>query len=328
MAARIRKSEDLSGSQEPYNDTTFYPGVSAIMPVAGVIIWNSHAFNPTDQPTTLAQYLDIEYVTDPEDRKYGAKGIFDARSIYVQQVPAFETREYCRTLTLELDATLYELGSHTHRWGSHFRTWLPPNQPCEPGGAFFGSLTCEPNCQCGPRQDEPIYESFTYTDPVQLTFDPPVTFGESVEDRTLLFCSLYDNGSTPTSPPVKTQSGSPYPPPFEAFGVPIQLGGPCPDTDESYYGLTRAGVSCLEGPNQGLACAGEDEATFCESAPGLADGAGHCNACEVLGGFTTEDEMFILLGGYFVPEPSASLLAASALATLALLAARRRRRGV
>ena len=50
-------------------------------------------------------------------------------------------------------------------------------------------------------------------------------------------------------------------------------------------------------PQKGFLCYGDDAA--CDSAPGLGDGV--CDACPVLGGVTTEDEMFILLGSFFVP---------------------------
>jgi hypothetical protein len=53
-----------------------------------------------------------------------------------------------------------------------------------------------------------------------------------------------------------------------------------------------------------------------------------CDACPARGGVTTEDEMFILMGSYFIPEPGASSLALAAGAALAGLAGgRRARRG-
>ena len=45
-----------------------------------------------------------------------------------------------------------------------------------------------------------------------------------------------------------------------------------------------------------------------------------------MGGFTTEDEMYILLGTYYIPEPSAGLLGPGALLTLAGLGRRRQKR--
>jgi len=45
---------------------------------------------------------------------------------------------------------------------------------------------------------------------------------------------------------------------------------------------------------QGLACGGDDSACGAD---------GTCDACPLYGGVTTDDEMFIPLGSYFVAEP-------------------------
>jgi hypothetical protein len=70
------------------------------------------------------------------------------------------------------------------------------------------------------------------------------------------------------------------------------LGGPC---------LTPTG--CTAG-KVGDACSGASEAArnaSCDSAAGAGDG--ECDACPLIGGVTTEDEMFVLLGDYYVPTP-------------------------
>jgi len=292
----------FAGSQEPFVDNTNPDGVFATLPMSGIVVWNSHAFNLTRKDSTMAQYLDI-YFAFKDEQRFPQRGIFDISKIYIQQVPPFEKREYCKTYTIAEGASLYELSSHTHRWGTKFRIFGPPNEPCDPGdtgGLLAGNaFTCEPDCACGPGDpDQLLYFSTEYSDPVQLEIDPPMTFGDSVQDRTFIFCSEYDNGSTPTSPPVKRQSMSPSPPPFEFAGLELEIGGPCPDDDTTWLGqFPLHGVACMDGPNKGVACGTEDAASFCETAPGLGDGV--CDACEVLGGFTTEDEMFILLGNYF-----------------------------
>jgi cysteine-rich repeat protein len=330
-------SVGFAGSQEPFIDNKYYDGVYSVLPMSGVIVWNSHAFNLTEADSTMGHYLDIAF-GEPDERLYPARGIFDVSKIFVQQVPPFETREYCKTFTIGSnqnfldEVQVFELSSHTHRWGTKFRIWGPPQEPCQPGGLL--NFSCEPNCACGPGEPEDLlYFSTEYTDPVLLEPDPPMLLGTSIQDRTFLYCSEYDNGSTPQSPPVKRQSTSPSSPPFDAGGgLMLDIGGPCPDVTTLYpssgqfagaFG-TRAGVTCIDGPRQGDPCGLQpDPATFCETGPGFADG--ECDACEVFGGFTTEDEMFILLGTYFIPEPSAAALAAAALATTAALARRRRR---
>ena len=55
-------------------------------------------------------------------------------------------------------------------------------------------------------------------------------------------------------------------------------------------------MACLDGPHKGELCHGNN--AECDSAPGLGDGI--CDACPVHGGVTTEDEMFILLGLFYV----------------------------
>ena len=242
----------------------------------GIIVWNSHAFNLTASASTMSQYLNIHFA-DPNDQLYELQEIFEAQAIFVANVPPFETRTYCRTFTAPQGANVFELSSHTHRHGVLWRTWPPPNTPCVPG---------QPACQPKDPSDA-IYISTDYSDPLQLILDPAVVLDSAnAADRTYLYCSVYDNGSTPSSPPVKLQSTSPVPP--LVFGFPLGPGGPCADS---------ALVCVNEGPRKGDSCIADD--TLCDSFQGSGDG--DCDGCPVVGGVTTEDEMFILVGGYFLP---------------------------
>jgi hypothetical protein len=119
-----------------------------------------------------------------------------------------------------------------------------------------------------------------YNDPAVIVYDPPRPMSGLTADRTYKFCSLYDNGAIDPAR-VKRRSTSPVPP--------IGFGGPCAVAD------TR----CIGGPRQGQLCNGND--AFCASFPGATDG--DCDACPVLGGVTTEDEMFIFIGSFFDPGP-------------------------
>jgi len=345
----------ISGSQEPYYSQEFDDGVFAILPAAGTVGWNSHAFNLTPTPSTMAQYLNIEYAR-PADQEHFVRGIFQADSIFSQSVPPFETLEICATQTLPQGSRLFQLSSHTHVRGVQWRTWGPPNTPCQakcpghPGndtcvlGGFFCGCSVAGSCEgdgeycegdewcisgtCNilpfcdeldyPREDAPLYFSTDYSDPLQLDIRPAMEIDDpDAEDRTFLFCSLYDNGSSEDSPDVKRWSQSPVPPDINAFGFHVPgselepaLGGPCHYTK----------LACLDGPQKGEICGIYDNPDgFC-GAPGL------CDACPVHGGVTTNDEMFILLGNfYLVPEPASSLLGVLALGTVALLARRARR---
>ena len=253
----------LSGAQSPVSYRTFDHGVYSLSPMKGMIIWNSHAFNLTKKETTVEQYINIRFA--PEDEiLYRRHTIFDSEFIFVMNVPPFEKREYCDTYTLPENSRLMNLGSHVHKRGTLFRTWLPPNEPCTPG----------PDCQ--PNADDPDYTSTIYNDPLYLVFDESLKFNDSDEKtRTIKFCAVFDNGAD-------------YP---ELLKRRSQL-------TEGASACNPNEMRCLNGPNHNTLCGGNHSA--CDSTEGAGDG--NCDACVVKGGVTTEDEMFILLGSYYVEE--------------------------
>jgi cysteine-rich repeat protein len=285
-------SPSFSGSQEPFYEQKLVAGNYVVLPTKGIIVWNSHAFNLTDFDSTMNQYLNLYFTAD---QRWPTEQIFDASSIFVQNVPPFETREYCKTYTLPRGARLFQMTSHTHRFGVLFRVWGPPQTPCRPACPqnFAGAIGCDadpalPICDpndAGARDPAKLmYRSTEYTDPLQLEFDPPIVHDSANrEDRTYLYCSVYDNGSTPDSPQVKRNSTTfPVPPIFRQGVENLVPGGPC----------TAAELACVDGPNKGTLCGGDN-----------ANCAGsECDACPVQGGVTTEDEMYILLGLYYVPN--------------------------
>jgi hypothetical protein len=237
------------------------------------MVWNSHAFNVTDKPTTNEQYFNVFFAKTAADRQDFIRAIFNSRFIFVQNVPPFQKVEYCATHELPKGSRLFELSSHTHKRGLLFRIWLPPNQACTPG----------PNCL--PNASPPLVSTTTYNDPVQYLFNDELALdGDDAASRTLKFCSVFDNGATDPAT-VKRRSTSTLSP----FGL-LAPGGPCQDDT----------VACLNGPRKGELCHGDHHA--CDSTSGRNDGI--CDACPLKGGVTTEDEMFILLGGFHCPTCS------------------------
>ncbi len=258
----------FSGSQSPVVREVFPDGVYFPLPVKGYVVWNTHAFNVTDEDSDLEQYVNL-YFAGPEHQKYPLVQLTDDTDIFVVDVPPFEQREYCRSYTLPQTARLTRLSSHVHKRGILFRTWEPPNDP-----------GCVPLTGCASNPAPPIYVSTKYDDVVELFFDPPWAFDSAdAATRTLKYCGTFDNGAQdPTR--VKRQSTSPSPP------APYAPGGPCTDLE------TR----CIGGPKHNQSCYGNDAA--CESSPGAGDG--DCDACPLRGGVTTEDEMFIFAGSYYL----------------------------
>ena len=133
---------------------------------------------------------------------------------------------------------------------------------------------------------ELLYENFLYNDPDRLIFDPPLVFdGEDEAQRTLAYCAIYNNGVAPdgTPDPETVTRASRMPDSVNIIGVP----GAC------------SPVACVSG-QIGADCAGKDDSTTCDSEPGAGDGL--CDACAITGGESTENEMFLVIGDYFLKD--------------------------
>lgn len=349
------------GAQEAGSASQLPPGVYAEAPLAGMLIFDSHAFNLTDKPGKIEAWMNFEFAP-PEEQLVPLHVIFDTRTIFKMNVPAFATEEVCSIYELPRGAHLSQLSSHAHRWMKRWRTfegaWTCRGGPrageaCEPlgydlvssdvcrgfpcasevrrragdcnrdGGVSVDELITGINVALGAadpsacaeadadgdgavRVDEVmlgvraalfglpaaeprdamqslLYVSLIYNDPLVLEFSPPLVMSSpDPAERSLTYCALFDNGfSNPDE--VKTRAASPLPPL-------IGLGGPC-----------RTATHCTAG-RIGAPCQGKSDAerdASCDSSAGAGDG--RCDACPVRGGMTTGDEMFILMGQYYVP---------------------------
>jgi hypothetical protein len=355
----------FTGTQETATTITLAPGVYNEIPLKGMIIWNSHAFNTTDTDGKLEGWINF-YFAAPEEQLYPLNGIFDTSQIFSMNVPAFQAEEVCNVHQLPPNAKLFELSSHMHQRGKRFRTfegaWRCDGGPkdgaaCSPygpdptyetsdicAGAPCRSVNPPAGGDCNadlrvtidelvkgvgialgagsldecPRADvnedgtltvdeivkavksageagdrnpdaSLLYTSFIYNDPIVLQFSPPRPMGGThslPEERSLTYCALYDNGYADPAT-VKKKSTSPPTP----IGIPGLFGGPCTKPT----GCTTGAV--------GAACSGNTPQQMnasCDSSPGAGDGV--CDACPLLGGVTTEDEMFILMGSFFVDK--------------------------
>jgi hypothetical protein len=122
-----------------------------------------------------------------------------------------------------------------------------------------------------------IYESFEYSDPVDQNYDPPLRFDSpDPAERRLRYCASFNNG-------VK-DDGSPEP----RLATKLST---MPDR------TTCRPVACATGL-VGAPCTGAADDATCDSSPGAGDGT--CDACKITAGATTENEMFVLTGFYYV----------------------------
>ena len=287
----ISTAPSVGGSQQPFARNIYPSGVFRILPTEFVMVWNSHGFNLFDVETTNEQWWNLFYF-DPPDERLFARGVFDAADIFIQDVPPFEEREYCRTLTMPVGTRMIDVSSHMHERGRLFRTWGPP---------IARACTSRNDPECKPEAREPLAVSTEYNDPTIKRFDPddPTWWLDDPDpaNRRFKFCAIFDNRVN-----VKRNSESPTPPSFGNLCHVTQPGQPgggkCFFDTQS--GPVDCGIACLNPGKQGVPCAGDDRA--CDSAPGAGDGI--CDACPLRGGFTTEDEMFIPLGMYYCDPAS------------------------
>jgi hypothetical protein len=267
--------QNIAVAQEATFVEDYPEGVYGVMPVVGFTIWNSHSFNLTKEDTTVAQYINFTYIAE-EDRQYQRRDLTVLDDIFAMGVIApFTSSQSCATFTLPVGSRLLTLSSHTHKFGRDFRIWYPPNETCEAG----------PRCAAPER--EPDYRSFFYQDPLYQRFDAENNLqlldSPNEEDRTFRYCATWDNGET-NAEEVRKHSERPDANTC-AFGAANSFVGEC--------GCEPAERACLGGPDEGMACNGDDS---------LCGTGGVCDACPVWGGVTTEEEMFGILGAYYVTQ--------------------------
>lgn len=177
--ARFRASggipKQVANSQSPQE---YIPpmdgGVYWEIPLRGVLWFNSHAFNLTEEDTTLDARMNFLYAKKLE-RPMIPVNVLDNNSIFHGQ-PPFTRKTYCGKTVVPRDYSMAILTGHTHRHGERF--WV--NNP----------------------SGELMYENTVYNDPIYLHFDPWIKY-DSVDDasRTLEYCATYNNGLTKDDKP-------------------------------------------------------------------------------------------------------------------------------
>jgi hypothetical protein len=245
----------IGGAQAAQSHNKYHEGVFAQIPMKGILYWNSHAFNLTNQDTTMHGWLNYYFA---DDQQYPVRGIFDATRIFAANAAPFTKQTVCNDHVLPQGARLFNLSSHTHKHGQHFTITMPD-----------GSM---------------IYENFIYNDPADLTFDPPIAFDSpDPAQRTLHYCSLYNNGLR--------DDGS--------YDVDlVTRRSRVPTSAQNTIGLCNP-IACVSG-KVGAPCNGVGDDRVCDSSEGANDG--FCDACNITGGESTQNEMFILIGSYFCPN--------------------------
>lgn len=260
--------ERLATAQESIFVEELPTGVYSLLPIQGFVAWNSHAFNLTRKDTTIEQWVNLTYARGSDERRWQRQQIFDSDQIFgMGTIAPFEKKEVCTTFTLPVHSRLMTLSSHFHQRGELFRIWLPPNERCS------GVRNCE-----APARP-PDYESRLYNDPVEISYLESGAIrldSEDSDERTFKSCAVYDNGA---DDPLEVKRHSTRP------------NAPSCGHSAAHCGCTASTRACLGGDSQGARCDGDDAVCGADSV---------CDACPLEGGVTTDDEMFITFGSYYV----------------------------
>ena len=263
----------IGGAGQPVSRSDYLPGVFAQLPMKGVVYWNSHAFNLTKTDGVMHVKQNYEFT---RDQRFTVTGLADFSAIFRPNAPPYTRETYCNDNVLPRGARLFNVQTHTHKRGK--RTWVTTAD---------GTM---------------IYENFSFSDPVQGDFNPPLAFDSpDPAERTLRYCGTYENGLTSDGAPDPSAVTRLSRVSVTAAG---QIGGTCRP------------VACTAG-RVGAACNGANDDAACDSSPGAGDG--ECDACPITGGESTENEMFNMFGLYFIEPAVAAADAAAGVATAAQL---------
>jgi hypothetical protein len=117
-------------------------GVYAELPLRGILVWNSHAFNLATQEAKLDIWINLEFAA-ADEQIHRLQRFVDVSAIFKMNAPPFGADEVCQHYVVPRSARLLDLSSHTHKRGRRFRVFEGkfacdggPNHgaPCEPFG--------------------------------------------------------------------------------------------------------------------------------------------------------------------------------------------------
>jgi hypothetical protein len=257
-------SEITGGAPQAQTNFVLGDGVFQQLPMKGVMYWNTHAFNITNLDHTMNGRVNY-YFARPEEQEFQACRISNFGSIFRPNNAPFTRETFCNDHVFPIGARVFQIFGHNHKHGEHF--WVTaPN----------GDL---------------IYDNYSYSDPVIQAYDPPLAFDSPRgRERTVRYCATYNNG-------IGADGGPDLDLVTRASRVPIvaqQFIGKCDP------------VACVAGKVPEMTPGGEIVSTPCtvDSDCDTSEGAGDgwCDACNITGGESTENEMFVLFGGFYVDD--------------------------
>ena len=156
----------LANTQSPQEYIPPIDGVYWEIPLRGVLWFNSHAFNLSDEDTTLNARMNFYYAQDRRRKMVPHNEV--RNEIPVGQAP-FTKQTYCETYEVPQHNSIAMMTGHTHRRGERF--WVTD------------------------ASGKQIYENFVYNDPEYTRYSPWLEFSSpEAAQRSLKFCATFNNG--------------------------------------------------------------------------------------------------------------------------------------
>lgn len=115
-------------------------GIYAEAPLKGILVWNSHAFNFTEEPGKLDIWVNLEFAP-PEEQVHELKRFTIIDAMFRLNVAPFEAQEICAHHVVSPRTRIIELSSHNHQRGVRFQTFQ---------GAFRCRGGSNDNAACSP----------------------------------------------------------------------------------------------------------------------------------------------------------------------------------
>ena len=145
----------ISITQETAGEFPLSPGVYEELPMKGIILWSSHAFNLLDKPGKLESWVNFEFSIG-EEQVTKAQNVFEAQDIFLMYAEPFKTDEVCHVTTFEENTHVFEWSSHMHKRGKRWRT-------------FHGAFRCNPPSSQVPIACSPMGYDFATPDKCEGT---------------------------------------------------------------------------------------------------------------------------------------------------------------
>lgn len=128
-------------------------GVYDEAPLKGLLVWNSHAFNVTEEAGKLDIWVNLTFA-DQAEQRFPLERFTDViQGFTLLNVPPFTAREICARFVVPPHSNIIELSSHNHHRGKRFRTFEgafgceggpTPGVPCSPLGTDDGLGLVDP----------------------------------------------------------------------------------------------------------------------------------------------------------------------------------------